>query len=68
MKYKIEPKSDIIRDHIFSVSEIRRNMPPLPEELFEKFTKKYGLSKYDASTLIDDKEFALYYERMVGNI
>ncbi|GAB5538150.1 MAG: hypothetical protein Salg2KO_02530 [Salibacteraceae bacterium] len=39
-------------------------MPPLPNELFEKYTA-LGLSDYDASVLTDDKGFALYFEQLL---
>ena len=47
------------------ISKIRETLPPLPNELFEKFTKKLGLSEYDANILIDQKEIALYYNELI---
>jgi aspartyl-tRNA(Asn)/glutamyl-tRNA(Gln) amidotransferase subunit B len=40
-------------------------MPPLPNELFEKFTKQYKLSSYDALVIIEQKEIAIYFESIV---
>ena len=45
---------------------IRREMPPLPRELREKYTQKLGLSEYDANILTDDKATALYYEDLIA--
>ncbi|MDQ3099991.1 MAG: Asp-tRNA(Asn)/Glu-tRNA(Gln) amidotransferase subunit GatB [Bacteroidota bacterium] len=45
---------------------IRKEMPPLPRELREKYTKHLGLSEYDAGILTDDKETALYYEDLIA--
>jgi aspartyl-tRNA(Asn)/glutamyl-tRNA(Gln) amidotransferase subunit B len=45
---------------------IRREMPPLPRELREKYTEKLGLSIYDAGILTDDKATALYYEAVIA--
>ena len=45
---------------------IRREMPPLPRELREKYTAKLGLSDYDAGILTDDKATALYYEAVIA--
>jgi aspartyl-tRNA(Asn)/glutamyl-tRNA(Gln) amidotransferase subunit B len=44
------------------LAEIKAKMPPLPAELFERFTSVYGLPEYDAGVLIDDKNIALYFE------
>src|SRR6478609_5857215 len=44
------------------LNEIKSTMPPLPAELYEKFTKTYGLPVYDALVLTDAKEIALFYE------
>ena len=39
-------------------------LPPLPKALFLKFTKQFRLSDYDANILIDEKEIALYFEKL----
>jgi aspartyl-tRNA(Asn)/glutamyl-tRNA(Gln) amidotransferase subunit B len=36
----------------------------LPNTLFLKFTKEFGLSEYDANILVDEKEVALYYNEL----
>lgn len=41
---------------------IKASMPPLPQELFKKYTLELGLSEYDAGVLTDSKEIALYFE------
>jgi aspartyl-tRNA(Asn)/glutamyl-tRNA(Gln) amidotransferase subunit B len=46
------------------VDEVRHTLPPLPEELLEKYTGTFNLSNYDASVIIDNKEFALYFEQL----
>lgn len=43
------------------IEKVRSIMPPLPHELFAKFTTAYGLSEYDAGVLTDEREIALYY-------
>ena len=40
-------------------------MPPLPYELFVKYTKELALSEYDAFVLTDSKAFALYFEEVI---
>ncbi|MCS6832893.1 MAG: Asp-tRNA(Asn)/Glu-tRNA(Gln) amidotransferase subunit GatB, partial [Flammeovirgaceae bacterium] len=46
------------------LESIKASMPPLPHELYEKFTKQYGLPDYDAGVLTDEKAIALYFEEI----
>ncbi len=51
----------------FEVSEawletLRQSMPALPQELYEKFTTRYGLPDYDAQVLTDQRDVAVYFE------
>ncbi len=46
------------------ITEIRKTLPPLPNELFEKFTTRFNLSEYDATVLVDEKRIALYYNNL----
>lgn len=48
------------------VAAIKDSLPPLPNELLAKYQKELGLSEYDAEVITEDKEFALYYERLIG--
>ncbi len=47
------------------IDEIKKGMPTLPRALFEKYTKEFGLSEYDAYNLTDNKGIALYYEELI---
>jgi aspartyl-tRNA(Asn)/glutamyl-tRNA(Gln) amidotransferase subunit B len=47
------------------IDEIKMDMPTLPRTLFEKYTKEFGLSEYDAYNLTDNKGIALYYEELI---
>jgi aspartyl-tRNA(Asn)/glutamyl-tRNA(Gln) amidotransferase subunit B len=47
------------------IAEIRSQMPPLPDELFLKYTKELGLPEYDAYILTDNKYEALYFEEII---
>ncbi len=47
------------------IDEVRSTLPPLPDQLFKKYTKEFGLSDYDAGVLTDTKEIALYFEDLV---
>ena len=67
--YRYFPEPDL---QPITVSEamkeaIRREMPPLPRELRDKYTGQLGLSEYDAAILTDDKATALYYEAVIAH-
>ena len=47
------------------IDEIKKTLPPLPDALFKKYTKEFGLSGYDAGVLTDTKEIALYFEKLL---
>ena len=47
------------------IDEIKKDMPTLPRALFEKYTREFGLSEYDAYNLTDNKGIALYYEELI---
>lgn len=49
------------------VEGVKNTMPPLPKELFDKYTNKLGLSDYDAGVLTETKEIALYFEEVIKN-
>ncbi|MGB0840331.1 MAG: Asp-tRNA(Asn)/Glu-tRNA(Gln) amidotransferase subunit GatB [Chitinophagales bacterium] len=61
--YRYYPEPDlppVVLEDAF-IADIAAEMPALPEILFKQFTTAFGLSKYDASILIDDKAVADYY-------
>lgn len=49
------------------IAKIKAEMPALPRELFNKYTKELGLSEYDAGILTDTKAIALYFEDVIKN-
>ncbi len=48
------------------IERVKADMPELPEVLFSRFTRDYGLSEYDASVLVDDKASASYFEALIN--
>ena len=46
------------------IDKIKSKLPALPEELYTKYTKEFGLSDYDAKNLTDSKGIALYYNEI----
>jgi aspartyl-tRNA(Asn)/glutamyl-tRNA(Gln) amidotransferase subunit B len=65
--YRYFPEPDLLpikvtQEHI---QRIKATMPPLPNELLNKYTKELSLSDYDAGILTDQKEIALYFEDII---
>jgi aspartyl-tRNA(Asn)/glutamyl-tRNA(Gln) amidotransferase subunit B len=48
------------------VAEIAARLPELPDAKRERFMAQYGLSGYDASLLVADREVADYFERVAA--
>ena len=46
------------------IENVKKSLPPLPKELLEKFISEFKLSKYDAKIIIEDKNTALYYNKL----
>lgn len=64
--YRYFPEPDlqpaiITQDYI---EKIKATLPPLPKELYQKFTREFGLSEYDANILVEEKEIALYFNTL----
>ena len=64
--YRYFPEPDlqpviVTQDYIEKVKE---TLPPLPKELYQRFTKEFNLSDYDANILTDEKEIALYFNNL----
>jgi aspartyl-tRNA(Asn)/glutamyl-tRNA(Gln) amidotransferase subunit B len=49
------------------IAQVKSQLPPLPKELYSKFTSEYGLSDYDTNILIDEKGVALYYNELCSH-
>lgn len=47
------------------LGNIKKAMPPLPEELVEKYKTSLALSDYDARVICDDKETIAYFEGLI---
>ncbi|MEQ9187980.1 MAG: Asp-tRNA(Asn)/Glu-tRNA(Gln) amidotransferase subunit GatB [Cryomorphaceae bacterium] len=50
------------------IEEVKKTLPPLPNELFERYIQELGLSDYDAGVLTDDKHIALYFEELLRHV
>lgn len=67
--YRFFPEPDLqpIRITPAKIESLRAQMPPLPNELFAKYTNELKLSEYDAQVLTDQKEIALYFEEIIAH-
>ncbi|MEM8909904.1 MAG: Asp-tRNA(Asn)/Glu-tRNA(Gln) amidotransferase subunit GatB, partial [Bacteroidota bacterium] len=50
------------------IAQIQAQMAPLPWELTKAFCTDYQLSEYDAQQLTEEKEIALYFQRLTAVI
>jgi aspartyl-tRNA(Asn)/glutamyl-tRNA(Gln) amidotransferase subunit B len=66
--YRYFPEPDLPPITVSSdqIAQIAKDMPALPNALFERYTKTYGLSDYDAYNITDQKGLALYYEALIS--
>lgn len=67
--YRYFPEPDLPPIHVSTdhIAQIAAQMPALPNALFERYTKSYGLSDYDAYNITDQKGLALYYEGLIAH-
>jgi len=67
--YRYFPEPDLPPIHVSTehIAHIAAKMPALPNALFERYTKTYGLSEYDAYNITDQKGLALYYEGLISH-
>lgn len=66
--YRYFPEPDlspvmVVQDYI---EQVKAELPELPEALFDKYTKQYKLSDYDAKNLTDSKGIAQFYEQLTS--
>jgi aspartyl-tRNA(Asn)/glutamyl-tRNA(Gln) amidotransferase subunit B len=48
------------------IESVRNNLPPLPNDLYNKYVNEFKLNDYDASVLTDLKEIALYFNELTS--
>lgn len=65
--YRYFPEPDLPRLEISRawVSELQARLPELPDDKFNRLTREYGLSAYDAGVITAEKEIADWYDRAV---
>lgn len=65
-RYFPEPDLPPITVSQAHIDRVAQDMPALPGVLFERYTKEFGLSEYDAYNITDQKGIALYYEALIA--
>jgi aspartyl-tRNA(Asn)/glutamyl-tRNA(Gln) amidotransferase subunit B len=64
--YRYFPEPDLNPLYISEewLDQIKKSLPALPQDLYEKFVNKYKLPDYDAQVLTDSREIALFFEEV----
>ncbi len=66
--YRYFPEPDLQPVYVTQeyIRKIKDQLPTLPAQLLETYTKKYKLSEYDATQIIESKEVATYFNELVS--
>ena len=67
--YRYFPDPDLLPLEIndSEISDIRDNMPELPDQLVDRLISEYGITKYDANVIAEEKDYINYYEKSAKN-
>lgn len=65
--YRYFPDPDLLAVEISreEVEAIRKTLPPMPEQLKERYIKDYGLSEYEADIITKDRDIVNYYNKAI---
>ena len=64
-KYFVDPNLPKFKIDPAWLEEIRASIPALANERKQKYKSVYGLSHYDASVIIKEREYAEYFEKCI---
>ncbi len=62
------PPVDLTTDEIINLAALRASIPELPESKRRRFESEYGISFEQAALLVEDKQFAEYFEEIISEI
>jgi len=48
------------------INAVKAELPPLPDDLYDKYTKDLNLSDYDAQNITETRAIALYFEDLIS--
>jgi aspartyl-tRNA(Asn)/glutamyl-tRNA(Gln) amidotransferase subunit B len=65
--YRYFPEPDLQPVYVTEsyIQSIKADLPVLPSQLFDIYTKQYGLSEYDAFQITELKELSAFYNELV---
>src|SRR6202162_2509781 len=68
--YRYFPDADLLPLEFSEayVDELKSGLPELPDQKKARFVKNYGLSPYDASVLVAERESAEFYETVLAKL
>jgi aspartyl-tRNA(Asn)/glutamyl-tRNA(Gln) amidotransferase subunit B len=66
--YRYFPDPDLTKFFLTDefIDNVRRSIPELHGERCKRYVSQYHLSEYDAAILTEEKEFADYFEKVIG--
>ena len=67
LDYRYFPEPDLggITIEQSYINQIEALLPPLPNFLYKKYMNELGLSDYDATNIVENRDIALYYEEII---
>ncbi|MDF2626178.1 MAG: glutamyl-tRNA(Gln) amidotransferase subunit [Symbiobacteriaceae bacterium] len=67
MDYRYFPEPDLPPVVLTAeeIDRVRASLPELPDSIMHRMMNEYGLSAYDASVIVAEKEFAEWFDRAV---
>lgn len=65
-RYFVEPNLPKFKIDAFWLESIKKEIPLLALERKAKYMEEYNLSKYDATVIVKEKEYALYFEEAIA--
>lgn len=68
--YRYFPDPDLLPLRLTQdfVNNIQKNLPELPDQKINRYTKELGLSAYDATVLVAEKNTAEYFEEVAAKV
>ena len=66
-RYFPEPDLPVIKLKTETIEKIKNELPELPEEKFDRYVKKIGISEYDAKIIISNKSKTTFFEDVLNN-
>ncbi len=68
--YRYFPEPDLVKLKVGEewIKNVRKNLPEFPDDRRDRFIKDYSLPESDSEEITQDKNFADYFENVIGNL